>query len=183
MADDLKEIVEDLTRKLEQQREHGEAEFNDVRSFQLKFELPVASAPRLLPKEHLEERRKFLQEELDEFKAAIETGDLEGLADALIDIVYVAKGTAVMMGLPWRELWDDVQRANMAKVKLEGLANYKKNVGKPEGWVGPKTAEILLKAAARHPAGQLAIKHVLEESGNVEGINSCCAGLCGGGDE
>lgn len=176
MYDELKSVVDELTKKLEERRADGEAEFNDVRAFQEKFDLPRAEAPRLLPREHLEERFNFLLEELHEFKTAITTGDLEGLADALIDIVYVAKGTAVMMGLPWRELWDDVQRANMAKVKMTGLANWKKNVGKPEGWVGPKTGEILIRAAARHPAGQLAIKHVLEETQHV--CDEDCAIRC-----
>lgn len=164
MADELKDVVEGLTKQLEQQRADGESEFNDVRAFQTKFDLPRAETPRLLPREHLIERFNFLNEELTEFRVALEAGDLAGIADALIDIVYVAKGTAVMMGLPWRELWNDVQRANMAKVKLEGLANYKKNVGKPEGWVGPKTEEILIEALARTDAGQLAIKHVLEQA-------------------
>ena len=39
--------------------------------------------------------------------------------DALIDLTYVAMGTAYMMGLPWQDLWDEVQRANMSKVRAK----------------------------------------------------------------
>ncbi len=41
--------------------------------------------------------------------------DLPKIADALVDLVYVALGTAHMHALPWQKLWDDVQRANMSK--------------------------------------------------------------------
>ncbi len=41
--------------------------------------------------------------------------DLPKIADALVDLVYVALGTAHLHALPWSRLWADVQNANMAK--------------------------------------------------------------------
>jgi predicted HAD superfamily Cof-like phosphohydrolase len=57
-------------------------------------------------------RAKFLQEELDEFISSDEQDDLEGAVDALVDLVYVAYGTALLLGISpeaWQELFDDVQ--------------------------------------------------------------------------
>lgn len=93
-------------------------------------------------------RRDFLLEELDEFAVSMHNNDLPGMADALVDIVYVALGTAHLLGLPWQTLWDDVQRANMAKERAaadgsNSVRNSPWDVVKPEGWVGPETAQIL----------------------------------------
>lgn len=74
--------------------------------------------------------------------------DLPLQADALVDLVYVVKGTAAMMGLPWRALWDDVNGANMRKEPGEThrKMGFGADIRKPEGWVGPKTVEILAAA-------------------------------------
>jgi hypothetical protein len=48
-----------------------------------------------------------------------------------------------MMGLPWKELWDDVQRANMTKVRGVGKRGHAVDCIKPEGWIPPRTKEIL----------------------------------------
>jgi predicted HAD superfamily Cof-like phosphohydrolase len=146
MAESIKDIVEELTEQLEKERaERAEApdEFLQVKEFQRKFGLMCADNPRRITNQLLDERVRFITEELEEFKRAAWRQDLAGLADALVDIVYVAKGTAAMMGLPWATLWNDVHNANMRKVILDGGAGYKKKVGKPPGWVGPKTEAIL----------------------------------------
>ena len=121
-------------------------ELRDVREFMLKFGQLVHLAPVHLTKRKLGERSEFLQEELDEFKAAVETQDLSAMADALIDLVYVAKGTAIMLGLPWEALWADVHRANMAKVRGVTHRGHAVDCKKPEGWAPPQTLPILLDA-------------------------------------
>lgn len=136
----------------------NDKEINDVTNFNLKFGLPCRfHSPAKLSKREMIDRLKFIDEELNELIEA--TGvrrkinghyavcstkpqDLAAQADALVDLVYVIKGTAIRLGLPWEELWDDVQRANMAKV--EGtIVGYKSGAIKPEGWVPPRTEEIL----------------------------------------
>lgn len=120
-------------------------EFDDVRAFYEKFGQPIAKSPtrHLVTETRLQERIDFMQEELDEFKEGAKTHDLELMADSLIDLVYVIKGTALEMGLPWEELWQDVQRANMSKVVGQTKRGIKIDVTKPPGWVGPKTGAIL----------------------------------------
>ena len=120
--------------------------FDDVKSFHQKFGLLVSEQPTHLTRRKLRERVECLQEELEEFMLAVDSQSLPEQADALIDLVYFALGTAVMMGLPWDELWADVQRANMSKVRGETKRGHKVDVTKPVGWVAPQGHGIL----ARH---------------------------------
>lgn len=142
-------------------------EFTDVLDFHQKFGLMVGEEPRLLTKRKMRERIEFLMEELQELIDAagvqvFATGDVRSLrdltividelaapqeladqADALVDLVYVALGTAVMQGLPWEALWGDVQRANMSKVRGVTKRGHAVDVTKPPGWMGPMPALIL----------------------------------------
>lgn len=121
--------------------------FDDVKAFHYQFGQLVHNKPVHLTLRKLQERLRFLNEELnEEFGAALEPQDLVEQADALVDLVYVALGTAVMLGLPWDELWNDVQRANMAKEVGIGKRGNLVDVIKPPGWVPPKTLEILMAA-------------------------------------
>lgn len=120
--------------------------FEDVKAFHRKFGLLVSETPTHLTRRKLAERVECLQEELNEFADASEAQDLEGQADALVDLVYFALGTAVMLGLPWKQLWKDVHRANMAKERGTTRRGHKVDVRKPEGWVGPQGLKILQAA-------------------------------------
>jgi len=135
-------------------------EIKDVMRFNRRFGMLVSQHPTHLTKRKLAERCNFLLEELRElaeaaglrFETTIQARfvpdplldqNLPLQADALVDIVYVAKGTAVMMGLPWEDLWDDVQRCNMAKVPGATKRGILTDVTKPDGWVPPATENIL----------------------------------------
>lgn len=124
--------------------------FDDVGTFHRRFGLPSSvevMSPHLLDYDVQEFRKNFMQEELDEFTDACNNGDLAGAADALIDLVYVAMGTAHLMHLPWQALWDEVQRANMEKVRAPDAESSKRHhhfdVIKPEGWQAPDIAGVL----------------------------------------
>lgn len=119
------------------------SQYKDVKKFHEKFGLLVGRKPQRLTARKMKERIEFLQEELDELKSAVESDNFPEQADALVDIVYVALGTAVMMGLPWKELWDDVQRANMAKVRGITKRGHAVDCAKPYGWIPPMTTFIL----------------------------------------
>lgn len=121
----------------------GDHEFEDVRACHNKFGILVNNTPNLLTLRLMKERIDFLAEELNELGDGNDNQLIAEVADALIDLAYVAKGTAVMMGLPWQELWDDVQRANMAKQAGIGKRGHKVDLIKPAGWQGPRTMEIL----------------------------------------
>jgi len=132
--------------------------FNDVGDFHEKFGLPFVESNNTinLPGDTgaekndalMQFRIKFMEEELTEFIQGYEFKDIAQMADALVDLSYVVLGTAHMLGLPWQELWDDVQRANMTKERAASDGSNSKrgssfDVVKPEGWVGPETHEIL----------------------------------------
>ena len=121
--------------------------YGDVGAFHEKFGLTYDGPPRLLDQETVKFRLKFLEEELMEFRVSAISDDLPGMADALIDLVYVAMGTAYMMGLPWQQLWAEVQRANMSKVRASSEAESKRgsslDVIKPRGWQGPDIEGVL----------------------------------------
>lgn len=125
----------------------GYVEREDVRLFQEKFGTPMASRPSLLDQKAFDFRVKFLGEELEEFVVSHTAGDLISAADALVDLAYVLHGTALMMGLPWEDLWKEVQRANMTKERATSAAQSKRgsaiDVIKPPGWKGPDHTQFL----------------------------------------
>ena len=115
--------------------------WKDIVEFHEKFGFGIPGAPTLLPEELRIFRTCFLKEELDEFVVACNHGNIHDAADALIDLVYVALGTLRLMGVPGNLCWDEVQRANMSKVRATHPSQSKRgsmfDVVKPEGWVPP----------------------------------------------
>lgn len=121
--------------------------FHDVIDFHNKYGLIYTGKVRPLDKSTQAYRIHFLEEELKEFIQSANLDDTVGMADALIDIVYVAMGTAYMMGLPWQKLWDEVQRTNMNKIRATDANQSKRknllDVIKPEGWEPPNLKAII----------------------------------------
>lgn len=83
------------------------------------------------------ERTRFLLEEVSEFAGAAMKGDMVEAADGLADIVYVALGTAWMMGLPLDKIFDHVHNCNMRKVRGVGSRGNAIDAVKPPGWAPP----------------------------------------------
>lgn len=115
--------------------------FDDVVAFHEKFGLKYNGPSRILPPALQQFRLNFLVEELEEYSTAVRDNDLCGAADALADLVYVALGTAYMHGFPWQQIWNEVQRANMGKVRAERAEQSTRgttfDVIKPSGWTPP----------------------------------------------
>ena len=91
----------------------------------------------------LEFRLNFLQEELDETRAAaIMDKNPEEIVDGLIDLCVVAIGTLDAFGIDAYKAWDEVHNANMSKEP--GVKESRPNplglpdLIKPEGWKGPE---------------------------------------------
>lgn len=107
----------------------------------------IGEKPRPLPIDAEKFRLGFLYEELEEYERAIDEGDLAKQFDALLDLVYVAVGNAIIQGFPWQEGWDLVQAANMAKVRAERADESKRgstyDVVKPSGWTPPDIEGLL----------------------------------------
>lgn len=127
--------------------------YADVALFHRKFGAPShLDTPFGLPPDDLFQfRYKFLTEELHELISAYQDKDLQKYLDALLDLVYVAYGTALSSGVSpelWYKLWATVQEANMTKVKAASIADSKRgwrgDVVKPAGWVSPDAKQKAL---------------------------------------
>lgn len=123
-------------------------QFEQVRQFHRKFGLYFGAAPRELTVHEHRARIKHLYEELYEYEKAVDEGDLEGQFDALIDLVYVALGTADFHNFPFDEGFAAVHEANMKKVRAKSAAESKRNtkldIVKPKGWKPANLAKLLL---------------------------------------
>lgn len=92
-------------------------------------------------KAFLEFRVGCLQEELDELKLAVKTGDKDGIVDAVIDLTVFAVGTLDLFDIDGPLAWKRVYDANMAKEV--GIKEGRPNpYGLPDlikkpGWVPP----------------------------------------------
>ena len=124
-----------------------------VTEFHKKFNLPTGETDVLSTSSEIQGyRSEFMQEELNEFVLALAEGNKVKAFDALLDLVYVAEGTALFMGIDqvqWNSGMRAVHEANMAKERASKAEDSKRgstlDVIKPAGWVGPETTleEIL----------------------------------------
>lgn len=123
---------------------------DDIESMHAKF--GVNDAVRALDKEKfakfLQFRLDFLQEELDEAKKAVASGDIlqaEDVVDAMIDLCVVAIGTLNALDVDSYKAWNRVHEANMKKEV--GIKPSRPNplglpdLIKPESWVAPSHAD------------------------------------------
>ena len=122
--------------------------FRDVVEFSIKF-LPefVPANSHDLTEDVQKFRSKFLQEELDEYNQAIDKKDHEKAFDGLIDLIYVALGTAYLHGYDFDAGWERVHAANMAKVRCfregDSTRGSTWDVIKPAGWTAPVLKDLL----------------------------------------
>jgi predicted HAD superfamily Cof-like phosphohydrolase len=117
-----------------------------VAEFHKAFELPMQGFPSAEVDCDLAKLRvALLEEEVGEFVAASEKGDLIGIADALADIVYVIYGTALTYGIDLDSVLREVHRSNMSKLTSEGkpLMREDGKVLKSERYFPPDIAAAL----------------------------------------
>ena len=135
----------------------------DIHEFHTKFGLLHLGLPRNLPGELGDFRENFMQEELDEYRGSREavqymaeqplidkaeyTVQLEQQLDALVDLVYVALGTAHLQGFDFLTAWRRVHLANMKKVRAQSADQSKRgttfDVVKPVGWEAPDHSDLV----------------------------------------
>jgi len=96
--------------------------------------------------EEWELRHVRLADEADEYAEAVEAEDDEETLDALVDIIYIALGTAYRRGWDFAEAWKRVHTANMEKQRGNST-NSKYGSGfdiiKPQGWSGPDHSDLV----------------------------------------
>lgn len=139
--------------------------FADIVEFHTKFDLLYGGKPRSLPDDLAKFRARFMDEELNEYLVATTillaelkkasdykdpsriTALLEDQLDALVDLVYVAVGTAYLHGFDFNRAWFRVHLANMAKVRALNESDSKRestwDVVKPEGWTAPSHTDLV----------------------------------------
>ena len=130
----------------------SDVEVEQVREFHDKFGVPMPSLVQQMPQDIFEFRLKFLKEELKEFEDAYNEGDLVTQVDSLIDLDYVLKGTALLMGVTstqWGRMFNVVHECNMKKMRAPSEKQSKRghslDVIKPQGWLPhePQLKKIL----------------------------------------
>lgn len=117
-----------------------------VEKFNERFGLPDGTKDVITgDQEVIDYRVDFMREEVKEFEDAVAEGDRVKAFDALLDLVYVAYGTALFMGIngeQWIQGFAAVHKANMSKIPTPSAACSKRksslDVIKPPGWVGPE---------------------------------------------
>lgn len=113
-------------------------QFEMVRDFQSKMGQPVADKPTEMDKQRKVERWIYMDEELDEFCSAETVVDQ---ADAMIDLIYLALGTMVELGVKPEKLFEIVHNANMSKLWPDGKPRTNPETGKiikPPTFVRPE---------------------------------------------
>lgn len=107
----------------------------DVKRFHRKFGLacPGRGELRWPSQQYMAFRFKLLREEVDELEEAFNQRNFSKFAREAVDVVYVAVGMFVTVGLPFRPLWRAVHRANMRKE----LHPTEFRPVKPSGWRSP----------------------------------------------
>jgi len=94
-----------------------------LQQFHETFRCHIEYAPTAdIPRDEFEVRIRLFEEELAEYRNAVEARNLVAVADALTDMLYVLLGTYVSHGLQEIavELFDEVHRSNMSKLDEEG---------------------------------------------------------------
>lgn len=113
--------------------------FEKVRGFHADFSLPVASHPDQLSASRVAVRVDWMREELSELLSA---ANLQEQVDALSDLMYLALGCLVEMGVQPGIPFTAVHRTNLEKRWSDGTirVNAEGKLLKPPGWIGPERA-------------------------------------------
>lgn len=108
--------------------------------------------PLFMTKTEMEKLFDSLARSISNYEVAYSEKNADKVRSSLAEIYVNCLFGAAGMGFSeemWNELWDDVQRANMSKVRAKKASESKRgsawDVVKPEGWQGPKTEQILGK--------------------------------------
>lgn len=108
-----------------------------VRAFHEKFHALVSSHPTLIAEDRYRNRHRLMKDEVEEYLAGAEAGDLENIAKELADILYAVYGTILEHGLQdkMQAIFEEVHRSNMSKEyheykMVKGEMYFKAEVGK-----------------------------------------------------
>lgn len=155
LQDSYAELLSDIRNNLDSMTTHPlDREMAAVQAFHTKFGVDQAQLlnPGVMDEETFQFRTSFMQEELNEFVDAYYEKNVVKMFDALLDLTYVVKGTALFAGITstqWALGFDCVHNANMQKQRTPNGAMSKRgsalDVIKPPGWEENHKPEPKLK--------------------------------------
>ena len=119
--------------------------FEMVKEFMKKFKQEVKLKPKIPEKKIVKLRIDLIKEELSELEEAIKENNLEEIADALTDILYVTYGAGHAFGIDLDKCFEEVQNSNMSKLDKNGKPIYDNNgkVMKGPFYFNPNFKKIL----------------------------------------
>ena len=94
--------------------------FTEVGKFMETFGQEVQTSPKIPKYATQMLRLSLILEEYTELEDAIAEGHMEGIADALTDILYVTYGAGHAFGIDLDKCFEEVQRSNMSKLGADG---------------------------------------------------------------
>ena len=98
--------------------------FERVKKFMQTFGQEVKSKASFPSEKIIKLRISLIEEELLEFKTAIQEKNLTEAADALTDILYVTYGAGHAFGINLDHCFNEVQNSNMSKLDKNGKPIY-----------------------------------------------------------
>ena len=101
--------------------------FEDVKIFMETFGQRVKTKPEIPNEKTMKLRFDLIQEELNELKQAMKDRNMNEIADALTDILYVTYGAGYAYGINLDKCFKEVQRANMSKLGADGKPIFNEN--------------------------------------------------------
>lgn len=119
-----------------------------VKDFHTAFEIGYQEVPTVnLSTEKKNLRFQLMKEENEEYLEAALQNNLEEVADALGDMLYILCGTIIEHGLQdkMEAIFDEIQRSNMSKLGEDGKPIYREDgkVMKGPNYFKPNIAQFL----------------------------------------
>lgn len=93
--------------------------FQSIREMMAGYGQETRTKPSLATEEERSLRISLIEEELDEFKQALEEKDIVEVADAIGDLMVVVCGAAHTFGIPLPDVLEEIQRSNNSKIDPE----------------------------------------------------------------
>ena len=123
----------------------------NLRDFHEKFGLTINDTPTIPGDDVLQFRINLINEEAGEFEQAAKARNLVEMADALADVIYVALGAAVSLGIDLEPVFEEVHRSNMTKVWSDGQVRRREDgkVIKPPTYSPANIAQELERQARK----------------------------------
>ena len=101
--------------------------FEKVGKFMRTFGQNVKNKAEFPEEKIINLRYDLIVEELEELKTALREKNIQEVADALTDILYVTYGAGHAFGINLDKCFDEVQNSNMSKLDDNGKPIYNEN--------------------------------------------------------